>query len=203
MTFASAAFSRRPFSAGQIPYRQTISAASIGEYGWLAWTYSKTAKLNAWAWHGLGETGTANINAWAQLGNSMYLRRDGDTALHLMMPDVFFLADDTNTESESVYAETQWLDFGKPGDLKGLTGIDFDGLNVVTLEVYVSENGGRDGTLAESLAVGSADGGWTYNTGMLPLTAAGTEFKLRFIGDPNLEVQINRLTVYWDNLGTV
>lgn len=203
MAFGSATFSTRPFAAGQIPNRQTLLAAINGEYGWTAWTYSKTAKLNAWAWHGLGVTGTANINAWAQLGNSIYLRKDGDSAVYLMMPDVFLQAEDINTESLAVYAETQWLDFGKPGDLKGLTGIDFDGMNVVALEVYVSENGGRDGVLAETLPVGSADGGWTYSGAMLPLTAAGTEFKLRFVGDPNLEVQINRMTIYWDNLGQV
>ena len=116
--FASAAFTSRPFSSGQIPARQTLLAATNGEYGWSAWTYSKTAKLNAWAWHGLGVTGTANINAWSQLGNSVYLRRDGDQSLYLMQPDVYFLASETNSESQAVYAETQWLDFGKPGDMK-------------------------------------------------------------------------------------
>lgn len=199
--FASAPFTARPFASGQIPARQPLPASINGEYGWSAWTYSKTAKLNAWAWHGLGTSGTANINAWAQLGTAIYLRKDGDGALHLMTPDVFFAEGDTNTESQSVYAETQWLDFGKPGDMKAITGLDFDGSNVAAVEVYVSENGGRDGSLAESLAVGSADGGWTYGGGILPLTVAGTEFKLRFIGDPNLEVQINRLTVYWDQMG--
>ena len=143
--FASAAFTSRPFSSGQIPARQTLLAATAGEYGWSAWTYSKTAKLNAWAWHGLGITGTANINAWSQLGNSVYLRRDGDQSLYLMQPDVYFLASETNSESQAVYAETQWLDFGKPGDLKALTGIDFDGLNVVRVEVYVSVDGGPIG----------------------------------------------------------
>jgi len=199
--FASAAFTSRPFSAGQIPARQVLLAASAGEYGWSAWTYSKTAKLNAWAWHGLGVTGTANINAWAQLGNSVYLRKDGDDGIHLMQPDVFLLESDTNTESLAVYAETQWLDFGKPGDLKGLTGIDFDGLNVVRVEVYVSVDGDRSGTLADTILVGDAQGGWTYSGGILPVNAASTEFKLRFVGDPNLETQVNRLTLMWEDMG--
>ena len=200
--FASAAFSSRPFASGQIPTRQTLLAATAGEYGWSAWTYSKTAKLNAWAWHGLGVTGTANINAWSQLGNSVYLRRDGDQSLYLMQPDVYFLASETNSESQAVYAETQWLDFGKPGDLKALTGIDFDGLNVVRVEVYVSVDGDRSGTLADTILVGDSQGGWTYSGGILPVNAASTEFRLRFVGDPNLEVQINRLSLYFEDLGT-
>lgn len=197
-------FSAAPFSA--IPPAASLShptllAASLGEYGWAAWTYSKTAKLNAWAWHGLGETGTANISAWAQLGSSMYLRRDGDEAIYTMAPDVYLLADDTNDESQSVYAETQWLDFGKPGDLKSLTGIDFDGIAITSVEIYVSIDGDRAGTLAETVLVGSAQDGWTYSGGVLPVNVAGTEFKLRFIADPNLDASVNRLTLVWDSLG--
>lgn len=203
MTFASAALSSRPFASGQIPERQLLSAASTGEFGWSAWTYSKTAKLNAWAWHGLGDSVSARVHAWATLGNSLYLRRDGDTAVYVMMPDVFYTAADTNTESVSVYAQTQWLDFGKPGDLKSLTGIDFDGLNVASVEVYVSVDGDREGTLADTILIGSAQGGWTYSGGILPVTAASAEFMLRFVGDPNQEVQVNRLTLYWDDLGTM
>lgn len=199
--FSSTAFANRPFASNQIAYRQTLMAASAGEYGWSAWTYSKTAKLNAWAWHGLGVTGSANINAWTQLGNSLYLRKDGDSTIHLMQPDAYFLAGESNTESQSVYAETQWLDFGKPGELKGLTGIDFDGLNVTSVDIMVSVDGDRDGALVETIPIGSAQGGWTYSGGIIPLTLAGTEFKLRFTGDPDLEVQVNRLSLHWDSMG--
>lgn len=179
----------------------TLLASSLGEYGWAAWTYSKTAKLNAWAWHGLGSTGTANINAWAQLAGSMYLRRDGDEALYFLTPDVYFENAETNAESSSVYAETQWMDFGKPGSLKALTGIDFDGVNIVSVLVYVSVDGDRVGQLADTILVGSAQDGWTYSGDTLPVNAAGTEFRLRFVGESDLEVQINRLTLYWDDLG--
>lgn len=203
MAFSSAPLSAVPFSSGMATARSSLLASSAGEYGWAAWTYSKTAKLNAWAWHGLGDTGTANICAWAQLGGAMYLRRDGDESIYLLKPDVFFLDGETNNESSSVYAETQWLDFGKPGALKSLDGIDFDGVNVVSVGIYVSENGGRDGTLAETILVGSAQDGWTYSGGVLPITVAGTEFKLRFNGDPDLEVQVNRMTLYWSDLGSV
>lgn len=199
--FGAAAFSNRPFSAGQIPQRSTSLFPRAGEYGWAAWTYSRQAKLNAWAWHGLGETGSGNVNAWAQLGNSIYLRRENSQSLYAMRQDVFMEAGEANDESQLVMAETQWLDFKAPGNLKALTGLDFDGLNVLQVEVYVSVNGGRTGTLADTIQVGSADGGWTYNGEILPVEAAGTEFKLRFIGHPNLEVQVNRLTLYYDDLG--
>lgn len=202
MAFLSAPISGVPLLSAAPLTHPTLLASSLGEYGWAAWTYSKTAKLNAWAWHGLGATGTANICAWAQLGSGMYLRRDGDQAIYTMAPDVYFLDGETNTESQSVYAETQWLDFGKPGSLKSLTGIDFDGVNITSVKVYVSVDGDRDGTLVDTILVGSAQDGWTYSGGVLPVDAAGTEFKLRFVGDANLEVQVNRLTIYFDDLGT-
>lgn len=199
--FSAFGFSSRPFSAGQIPLRSISTYPRAGEYGWAAWTYSRQAKLNAWAWHGLGDSGTSNINAWAQLGNSVYLRRENSLALFAMRPDRFFSPGDVNDESQSVLAETQWLDFKAPGNLKALTGMDFDGLNVQAVEVYVSINGGRTGTLADTIQVGSANGGWTYNGEILPVEASGTEIKLRFIGHPDLEVQVNRLTIYYDDLG--
>ncbi len=199
--FSAFAFSSRPFSSSQIPQRSTSTYPRAGEYGWAAWTYSRQAKLNAWAWHGLGESGSSNINAWAQLGNSVYLRRENSLSLYAMRQDRFFVAGDVNDESQSVVAETQWLDFKAPGNLKAITGMDFDGMNVLSVEVYVSLNGGRDGVLADTILVGSADGGWTYNGEILPVEASGTEFKLRFVGHPDLEVQINRLTIYYDDLG--
>ncbi|WP_137921689.1 hypothetical protein [Hydrogenophaga sp. 2FB] len=200
--FSAAAFSNRPFSSGQIPFRSVTIAPSLGEYGWAAWTYSRQAKLNAWAWHGLGVAGTSNINSWAQLGNCLYLRRENDLPLYVLRPDVFFAAGELNNESANVMAETQWLDFKAPGNLKALTGLDFDGMNVLTVEVYVSINGGRTGELADTIQVGNADDGWTYNGDVLPVEASGTEFKLRFIGHPDREVQVNRLTIYFDDLGS-
>lgn len=199
--FSAFGFANRPFSAGQILERSVSIYARDGEYGWAAWTYSRQAKLNAWAWHGLGMSGTSNINAWAQLGNSLFLRRENDPALYIMQPDVFLSTDETNLESQLVMAETQWLDFKAPGNLKSLTGLDFDGINVLRVEVYVSVNGGREGALADTIEVGSADGGWTYSGDMLPANGSGTDIKLRFIGHPNLEVQVNRLTIYYDDLG--
>lgn len=201
MSFSSSPSASIPFSSGAPLAHPTLLGSSLGEYGWAAWTYSRTAKLNAWAWHGLGTTGTANISAWGQLGGSMYLRRDGDTSIYVMTPDVYFLDGETNQESQAVYAETQWLDFGKPGSLKSLSGIDFDGVNITSVEIYVSVDGDRDGTLADTILVGSAQSGWTYSGGVLPVEAAGTEFKLRFNGDPDLETQINRLTILFEDLG--
>jgi hypothetical protein len=201
MAWSSIQFSARPFSSGARPVRPTEATIVTAQSGWAAWIYSKTAKLNAWSWHGLGTEATAKINAWASLGNQMYLRRDSDTALHVMMADTFFMDSDTNTESLRVQADTQWLDFGKPGVLKSVTGLDFDGQNVTTVEVYVSVDGDRNGVLADSIAVGSDQSGWTYSGDILPVTAAGTEFKLKFICNPNTEAQINRLTLYYDDLG--
>lgn len=199
--FCAFGFSNRPFSAGQILERSVSLYPRNGQYGWAAWTYSRQAKLNAWAWHGLGESGTSNINSWAQLGNRLYLRRENDPTVYTMQPDVFLEETDVNPESELVMAETQWLDFKAPGNLKSLTGLDFDGVNVLRVEIYVSENGGRNGTLADSIAVAEADGGWTYSGDILPANGSGTDFKLRLIGHPNLEVQVNRLTLYYDDLG--
>ena len=203
MSFSVASFASIPFSAGYPSAHPTLLASSLGEYGWASWTYSKTAKLNAWAWNGLGGLGTANINAWAQLAGSMYLRRDGDESLYLLTPNVFLQETETNSESSSVYAETQWLDFGKPGTLKSLTGMDFDGQNVTSIEIYGSVDGDRDGQIVESIDIGDAQGGWTYSGGVIPVSCAGTEFKVRFIGDANLEVQVNRLTLYFEDFGNV
>lgn len=198
--FSASTFSNRPYSSGQIPQRSITIVPRFGEYGWTAWTYSRQAKLNAWAWHGLGVSGTSNINSWAQLGNSLYLRKENDLPLYVMRPDVFFVDGEENTESSQVRAETQWLDFKAPGKTKSLTGMDFDGLNIQSVEVYVSENGGRSGELADTILVGAADGGWTYNGDMLPVEASGTEFKLVFVAHPDLEANINRLTIYYDEL---
>lgn len=191
-----------PLSAGPSTSASAVAATLEAENGWAAWTYSKTAKLNAWSWHSLGTADTAKVNAWATIGNSIYVRRDDDELFYVLRPNSYFEATDDNPESSKVYAETQWLDFGKPGNLKALTGLDFDGLNVTSVLVYVSVDGDRIGQLADTILVGSAQGGWTYSGGVLPVDAAGTEFKLRFVGDANLEVQVNRLTIYFDDLGT-
>ena len=201
MGWSSAAFNTRPFNSGAQPRRQTQLLSGAPENGWAAWTYSKTAKLNAWSWHGLGVYPNNRVNAWASIGSSIYLRRDNDESIYVMRPDVFRSEAEINYESEKVYAETQWLDFGKPGELKGLTGIDFDGLNVTSVDIMVSVDGDRDGALVETIPIGNAQGGWTYSGGIIPLTLAGTEFKLRFTGDPDLEVQVNRLSLHWDSMG--
>jgi hypothetical protein len=189
----------RPLAAGPPIPRPFTIAALDGEYGWAAWSYSRQAKLNAWAWHGIGST---SINSWATLGNAIYMRCDSDEYVRIMQPDTFLLADATSSDSTSVEAVTQWLDFGKPGKRKALTGIDFDGLNVQSVEFYVSENGGRTGTLAATIAISENDGGWTYNGEVIPLEEVGsaTEFMLRFIGHANLETQINRLTLYYEEV---
>lgn len=199
MSFASTAFSNRPFASAQIAARQQLKAPFAGEFGFAAWTYSKTAKLNAWAWHGLGVTGAANICAWAQFGNAVYIRKDGDLRLHLMQPDAYILAGEVNAESFSVFAETQWLDFGKPGMNKGITGMDFDGQNVEAIEFFMSVDGSRSGSLV--LSVPLSQGGWTYSGGTIPVELASTEFKLRFVGNSDTEVQVNRITIYWEDLG--
>lgn len=196
--FGALSLATRPIAAGPRVPRAFRVAAVIGEYGFAAWAYSRQAKLNAWTWHGIGSLG--NVNSWATLGNVVYLRNDSDDLLYAIQPDVFLAESDSNTESTSVEAMTQWLDFGKPGKLKALTGIDFDGMNVVTVEVYVSEGGDRDGTLAESIAIGSNQDGWTYSGEVIPLSTSATEFKLRFVGAENEEVQVNRLTLYFDEL---
>lgn len=190
----------RPLSAAPLLPRAFRVAIMEGQYGWAAWSYSRQGKLNAWSWHGLGAGSDASVTNWAVLGNTIYMRREADSLVHLMQPDVFLGAGDENTESTSVEATTQWLDFGRPGKRKALTGLDFDGKNVDTVQVYVSAGGDRDGVLAETIDLTDAQGGWTYSGELLPLSCDGTEFKLRFIGDANQEVQVNRLTLHWDEI---
>lgn len=194
---ASAAFASRPLASGPLTPRPFLMQALVGEYGWAAWSFSRQAKLNAWAWHGLG---TQNPLAWAALGSHLYMRKDSDDAVHVMAPDTFLAADEASFDSDSVEATTQWLDFGKPGKMKALTGIDADCQNVSSIEVYVAEGGNRAGVLVETIHIGSNQQGWTYSGEMIPLSCAGTEFKLRFIGDPNMEVQVNRLTIHFDEI---
>lgn len=203
MTWMATPFMARPWSGGARYARSTTVLIETAQSGWTAWTYSKTAKLNAWSWHGLGTDITSKIYAWATLGNSLYLRRSALEPLFVMAPDIFYGSMETNQESVSVYAETQWLDFGKPGSLKALTGMDFDGQNVTRIEIYGSVDGNRQGQIFESIDIGDAQGGWTYSGDVIPVSCAGTEFKLRFVGDPNLEAQVNRLTLYFDDLGNL
>lgn len=199
MVWSSKPFNARPFNTGPGPSRQLLLVADGPENGWAAWTYSKTAKLNAWSWHGLGLDENARVNAWATIGKQIYLRRDSDESLYVMSPDVFLGADEENQESLKVYCETQWLDFGKPGLLKGIESMDFDGQNIERIDFYISVNGRRSGNLA--LSVPLSQGGWTYSGGMIPVDLASTEFKIRFVGTPNLEVQVNKLTLYWEDMG--
>lgn len=197
--FAALPLSSRPFAAGPVTSADAIAAALGAENGWAAWTYSKTAKLNAWSWHGLGTSDTAKVYAWSTIGNSIYLRRDDDEVFYVMRPDTFFASTDTNPESSKVYAETQWLDFAKPGNLKCITGLDFDGKNITSVDFYISVDGERNGTSVISVAL--SQDGWTYSGGVIPVDLASTEFKMRFVGNANMEVQINRLTLYWEDLG--
>lgn len=194
--FNASPFGTRPYSADR-----QILPRFAAQYGWAAWTFSRSAKLNAWAWHGLSATSTGYIHAWAGLGGSVYMRRDGIDALYVMKPDTYVGATETSTESNTCFAETQWLDFGKPGELKSMSGFDFDGKNVLRVEVYTAPGGDRAGQLSETIQVSGSQAGWTYSGDVLPAQSHGTEFKLRFVGDPNLEVQINRLTIYFDSLG--
>lgn len=191
--FGSSSLATRPLACGSRLPRPYKIAALAGEYGWSAWSFSRQAKLNAWGWHGLGMD---NLHAWANLGNNIYTRKEADSFVHLMQPEVFT----SSADSQSVEATTQWLDFKSPGKRKALTGIDFDGTNVATVEVYVSEAGNRAGVLAESIVVGSHQGGWTYSGELLPLSCDGTEFKLRFICLPGVEARINRLSIHFDEL---
>lgn len=199
MMLGTSSFATRPLAASPRKPRPFITQAVSGEYGYAAWSFSRQAKLNAWSWHGVGAT---TVNAWAGLGTALYMRREDDNLIHVMLPDTFYGEGEASTDSSSVEATTQWLDFGKPGVKKALTGLDFDGKNVTAVDVYVSENGGRTGVLAGSFAVGDADGGWTYNGEVIPAEEVGaaTEFMLRFRGDELQEVQINRLTLYFEEL---
>jgi hypothetical protein len=196
--YGSSAIASRPIvSAPRLP-RPYRAAPSSGEFGFAAWSFSRQAKLNAWAWHGLGESD--GVLGWATLGNYTYLRREAEGFIFALLPDTWHTAEETSADSDSVEASTQWLDFGKPGQMKALTGIDCDVKNVTDIEVYISVDGGRTGELAASFPVGDNNAGWTYNGELIPCEEVGaaTEFKLRFIGDANQEVQINRLTLYWD-----
>lgn len=173
---------------------------ATGEYGWLAWSYSRQAKLNAWAWHGAGGSPRAKISGWAVLGNKVYARTDKEAYLLQMAPGVFTL-DQTETGTyASCAVSTQWLDFGKPGQRKALVGIDFDGVGVNAVSVNVSVGGDRTGYLADTIAVGSNQSGWTYSGELLPVNADGTEFRISFSGGGLGEVQINRFTLYWEPL---
>ncbi len=194
----------RPYvSTPRLP-RPYAVAAVTGEYGFAAWSFSRQAKLNAWSFHGLGGD---TLYALATLGNYVYVRRDGVDFVDALRPDTFFTAAETNTESTSVEAVTQWLDFGKPGKMKALDAIDLDVLGIETVEVYVfipnpDDPRDRTGTLAATISLVDAASGWTYNGEMIPTedVGAATEFQLRLIGDANREVQINKITLHYTEI---
>lgn len=176
-------------------------------HGWLAWSYSRQAKLNAWAWHDSHyndqTTQYTAITGWAALGSRMFMRALGPSSMFVMSPGNY-TPEETSiavaTQRNPCSVKTQWLDFGKPGKRKALTGIDFDGKGVQSIDIYVSVDGNRAGVLAESIAVGSSQGGWTYSGEMLPLSTDGTEFQLKLSAVLNQEIQVNRITLHWDDV---
>ena len=194
MTFSSRPYSTRPVH----PYAVEVGQ---GEHGFAAWSYSRASKLNAWSWHGLGVGTGVRPFAWASLGRAVYMRQDGSTDLRVMKPDVFLTNEDTNIDSTTVLARTQWLDLGKPGNLKALTACDFDGQNILAVNIYSSVGGNRTGAFMQTVAVNDADQGWTYSGGLLPVSAHGTEFMIEFVADSESDAQVNRFTLHFDDLG--
>lgn len=189
-----------PFGQYWVAAPDTWAFGGATEYGWLAWSFSRQAKLNAWAWHGAGGAARAKVTGWASLGNRMFLRTDKEPYLLVMTPEVF-LQDETEAAAYAAcHATTQWLDFGKPGKMKALTGIDADCKNVSSIEIYVSAGGNRDGVLSETIAIGSNQSGWTYSGEVIPLASTGTEFKVKLLGPGNVECQVNRFTLHYDEI---
>lgn len=139
--------------------------------------------------------------AWASLGRAVYMRQDGTAEVKLMKPDTYLLDSETNLDSSTVLARTQWLDFGKPGNLKALSACDFDGQNITAVNVYSSVGGDRAGALMQTIPVIDADGGWTYSGGLIPVSAHGTEFMIEFVADPRLDAQVNRFSLHFDDYG--
>lgn len=167
------------------------------EYGWLAWSFSRQAKLNAWSWNGAGGSPRAKVTGWASLGNRMFLRTDKEPYLLVMTPDVYG-SEAVETGASALCAmTTQWLDFGKPGRRKAITGIDFDGKNILTISISTSAGGDRNGQLLGSLQVGDAQGGWTYSGELLPFEGDGTEFRVSFSGGVTGELQLNKMTIHY------
>jgi hypothetical protein len=175
-----------------------VDSGSGVKYGWASWSYSRQAKLNAWSAH----SAAAKISAWTTLGSTVFSRSDGDDYLMMMQPEVF--GDEQVGAASAPYTaemETQWLDMKKPGVRKTLNAIDFDGVNVSTVQIYASVDGNRDGVLLDTVSVGSNQAGWTYSGGMIPVQADGTEFKLKFIGTAGQDVQVNKVTLHYDEAG--
>lgn len=186
------------------PGTWNVSNAIPAEDGWLAWTYNRQAKLNAWAMHGSNGPPRAQIKGWAALGGRVYMRNNLDDYLMVMNKGVYTaeqIGGSFNPVTGSVY--TQWLDFKLPGRIKQITGIDFDTKNVSSMTVFMAVNGDRTGYAAVDVPILSNQSGWTYSGEIIPVEAAGTEFKFGFTGMGSVvESQINRMTVYFEDLGT-
>ena len=82
-----------------------------------------------------------------------------------------------------------------------------DVLGVQTVQIYVhipdaTNPRSRVGTLAATLSLINAETGWTYNGELIPTedVGAATEFMLRFVCDAKQESQINRISLYWQDL---
>ncbi len=184
------------------PDQWDVDPGSGVKYGWASWSFSRQAKLNAWSAHSAGAGNGAKINAWCTLGSAIYMRNDGDDYLMQMQPDVF--GDEQVGAVSAPYVaemDTQWLDMKKPSVNKALTGIDFDGQQVSAIEVYSSAGGDRNGVLLDSIPINSNQAGWTYSGEVIPVEGHGTEFKLKFIGVAGQDVQVNKLTLYYDEVG--
>jgi hypothetical protein len=208
-----------PVIGGSVPYQNTLALAASpfaqfwiaapgywsinsstpGPEGWVAWSYSRQAKLNAWAAHGAGTGNRARLRGWTVFSNAVYMRHAHDDYLYVMRPDVYD-AEQAMAQRAPYTAQTQWLDFGKPGKRKSVYGLDFDGKNVDNISILTAINGSREGVLAETINVGANQFGWTYSGEMLPVAVDGTEFKLGFAGSAAAEIQINRVTLHFDEI---
>lgn len=205
MLFAASPLAYRPLASQPKTPRPFRVAAQSGEYGYAAWSYSRQAKLNAWSWHGIGAL--LNVSGWANLGNAVYARNEADSYVYVMLQDTFLAEADTNHESTSVEATTQWLDLGKPSKMKALTGLDMDALGVTDIDIYgfipnPANPRDRTPTLLASIPLSDAASGWTYSGEVIPLEEVGaaTEFMLRFRCDANQECQLNRFTIHFEEV---
>lgn len=151
------------------------------------YSQSKTSKIAAWSQYFM----SVEVEAVAQLGQTLYLR-SGDA--------IYKLDDEAATDDGEQYEVLiilPYLNFKSPGTLKHIYGADVvcDGKGYLSL--------GFDPRNPDALTPEIPVSGNTRPGGMIPIECSGTDISIRIRNYDDKKFQLNAVTIYYEDEGTV
>ena len=155
-----------------------------------AFTYSRSSKVSAWSEYGF----PFDVEYAANLNGDLYLRNG--TTIYRMDDN----AHQDDTTPPKVVIEFPFLDLKKPGELKMITGVDFVGTGTASISfkyrtVDLSGNPTEGETDPVTLVDNSMPGVMT------PVELCVTALAPRIVHEANEAFEMNRLVIYYENLG--